>query len=97
MFVVTPMLAAQSAAEAAGGAATAAMLAAASPVMGAVLTQGGEEPSAMLASAIAAHAAQFLSVSALGVAQREAFAATVGVAAGTYAAMDAVDSALLAL
>jgi hypothetical protein len=97
MFVITPALAAQSAAEAAGGAATGSMLAGAAPAMGAMLPMGGEEVSAMLASAIAAHAAQFLAVGALGVAQREAFAATVATSAGTYTAMNALGSALLAL
>ncbi|BDN85414.1 PE domain-containing protein [Mycobacterium pseudoshottsii] len=97
MFVESPALAAQAAAESAGGAATAATLAGGAPAMGAMVPMGGEEVSAMLAQAIAAHGAQFLAVGAVGVAQREAFAATVGTSAATYAAMDAAGKALLSL
>ena len=77
------MLAAQAAAEGAGGARPAANLAATAAPMGAVVPQGGEEVSAMLTSAIMAHGAQFLAAGAVGVAQREAFAATVATSAAT--------------
>ncbi|VBA32419.1 hypothetical protein LAUMK4_05754 [Mycobacterium persicum] len=97
MFVEAPALAAQAAAEATGTAATAATLSGAAPAMGAVVPMGGEEVSAMFAQAVLAHGAQFLSVAALGVAQREMFAVTVATAGATYAAMDAVDKAILAL
>lgn len=97
MFIETPVLAAQAAAEGAGGAETAANLAATAAPMGAVVPQGGEEVSAMLVSAIMAHGAQFLAVGALGVAQREAFAATVATSAATYTAMEAVGQGLMAL
>lgn len=97
MFIETPALAAQAAAEGVGGATTAANLAATAAPMGAVVPQGGEEVSAMLTSAIMAHGAQFLAVGAVGVAQREAFAATVATSAATVAAMEVVGQGLMAL
>ncbi|WP_254902500.1 PE domain-containing protein [Mycobacterium simiae] len=97
MFVEAPALAAQAASEGTGGATTAATLAGSAPAMGAVLPMGGEEVSVMFAQAIAAHGAQFLAVGAVGVAQREAFAATVATSAATYTAMDTVGKALLSL
>ncbi|BCP14026.1 PE domain-containing protein [Mycobacterium paraintracellulare] len=97
MFIEAPVLAAQAAAEGEGGAETAANLAATAAPMGAVVPQGGEEVSAMLVSAIMAHGAQFLAVGALGVAQREAFAATVATSAATYTAMEVVGQGLMAL
>jgi len=51
----------------------------------------------MLMSAIMAHGAQFLAVGAVGVAQREAFAATVATSAATYTAMEVVGQGLMAL
>lgn len=97
MFIEGPALAAQAASEGAGGATTASTLAAGAPAMGAVLPMGGEEVSVMFAQAIAAHGAQFLAAGAVGVAQREAFAATVATSAATYTAVDAVGQALLSL
>lgn len=97
MFIVTPMLLGQAASEGAGAAETGGILAGAAGPMATILPQGGEEVSAMFAAAIAAHAAQFLPVAALGAAQREMFAATVGASAGAYGAMDAIGSTLLAL
>jgi hypothetical protein len=97
MFIEAPVLATQAAAEGAGGAATAANLAATAAPMGAVVPQGGEEVSAMLMSAIKAHGAQFLAVGAVGVTQREAFAATVATSAATYTAAEVVGQGLMAL
>jgi len=51
----------------------------------------------MLMSAIMAHGAQFLAVGAVGVAQREAFSATVATSAATVTAMEVVGQGLMAL
>lgn len=95
MFIETSVVAAQGASEAVGTAATGAMLAGSAPALGAVMPMGGEEVSATFAQAIAAHAAQYLAATGLGVAQRELFAAQVANSAGVYAASDALSQAAL--
>lgn len=90
LFVETPVVAAQSASEAVGAAVTGATLVGAAPEMSAVVPMGSEEVSAALASAMAAHAADFLAVTGVSVAQRALFAAQVGTSAAVYAAADAL-------
>ena len=90
LFVETPIVAAQSASEAIGTAVTGGMLAGAAPEMSAAVPMGSEEVSAALANAIAAHAANFLAMTGVAVAQRALFAAQVGTSAAVYAASDAL-------
>lgn len=97
MFIETPVVAGQWASEAAGTAATGAVLAGSAPALGSVMPMGGEEVSTAFAQAIAAHAAQYLAATGLGVAQRGLFAAQVATSAGVYAATDALSQAALAL
>nr|VTP02301.1 hypothetical protein BIN_B_04455 [Mycobacterium riyadhense] len=97
MFVDAPIVAGQGAAEAAGGAMTAATLAGVSPAIATPVPMGGEEVSVLLAQASAAHAAQFLAATAVGVSQRELFAATATTSAAAYTAMNALSQASLAL
>ena len=97
MFIESPLLAAQAAAEGTGGATTGAALGGASPELLSPLPMGGEEVSAMLVAAMEAHAMQFLPVGVAGVAQREAFAATVGASGAAFTAMNAAGTALLGL
>ena len=89
-FIETPVVAAQSASEAVGTAVTGAMLAGAAPEMSAVVPMGSEEVSVALANAIAAHTANFLSMTGVAVAQRGLFAAQVGTSAAVAAASDAL-------
>ncbi|WP_454561758.1 PE domain-containing protein [Mycobacterium haemophilum] len=97
MFIETPVVAAQGASEAIGTATTGAVLAGSAPALGAVVSMGGEEVSAMFAAAIVAHAAQYLAATGLGVAQRGLFAAQVATSAGIYAASDALSQTALML
>jgi len=97
MFIEIPVVAAQGASEAAGAAATGAVLGGSAPALGAVVPMGGEEVSAMFALAIAAHAAQYLTATGIGVAQRGQFAAQIATSAGVYAASDALSQAALTL
>ena len=97
MFIETPVVAAQGASEAVGATATGAVLGGSAPAMGAVVPMGGEEVSVIFAQAIAAHAAQYLTATGLGVAQRGLFAAQVATSAGVYAASDALSQAALTL
>ncbi|MGO9103075.1 MAG: PE domain-containing protein [Mycobacterium sp.] len=97
LFVDAPVVAAQGAAEAVGGAVTGATLVGVSPAIIAPVPMGGEEVSLLLAQAAAAHAAQFLVATGVGVTQRELFAATVTTSAGAYTAMNALSQASLAV
>ena len=97
LFVETPVVATQSAMETAGTAATGGALAAGGPVLAAVVPMGTEETSAMIAAAIAAHAADFTAMTGVGVVQRGLFAAQVGSSAALYAASNALNAASLAL
>lgn len=97
LLVDTAVVAAQGAGEAAGAAVTAATLAGVTPALATPLPMGGEEVSFMLAQAAAAHAAQFLAATGVGVAQRELFAATAATSAAGYIAMNAFSQASLTL
>lgn len=97
MFIETPLLAAQGAAEAIGAATTGGVLMGAAPEMVAVPPMGGEEVSVMLAAAIAAHNAQFLAATGVGVVQRALFAGTVTTTGTAMTVMDGVGKAMLTL
>jgi hypothetical protein len=97
VLIETPLLAAQGVAESAGAASTGGVLSGAAPEMLAVMPMGGEEVSMMLAQAIAAHNAQFLAATGVGVAQRAAFAGTVASSAAAYTVMNGVSQALVSL
>lgn len=97
LFVEAPLVAAQGASEAAGAAATGSMLAGTAPVMAVAPPMGGEEVSALFTSAIAAHAAQYLAATGVGVAQRGMLAGSSATSAAMYAATDAAAAAQLAL
>jgi PE family len=98
MLYVEPVgVATQAVAEAAGAAATGGVLSAAGAAMASVVPMGAEEVSAELASAIAAHSAQFLAATGLGVADRGLFAAQVGTSGAVYVASNALSAASLTL
>lgn len=97
-FFVDPVgVAAQSVAEATGTATTAGVLAGSAPAMAAVVPMGSEEVSAVLATAIQAHNAQFLAETGANVADRGMFAANVGLSGVMSVATEAVNEASLLL
>lgn len=97
-FFVDPVgVAAQSVAEATGTATTAGVLAGSAPAMTAVVPMGSEEVSALLATAIQAHNAQFLAQTGINVADRGMFAGDVAVSGVMYTATEAVNQASLLL
>ena len=97
LFVDTPLVAAQGATEAAGAAATGGMIAGAAPAMVVPIPMGGEEVSMLFAQAIAAHSAEYLAATGVGVTQRELFAASAGTSAAAYEVTDLTAAAQLAL
>ena len=97
-FFVDPVgVAAQSVAEATGTATTAGVLAGSTPAMTAVVPMGSEEVSALLATAIQTHNAQFLAQTGVSVADRGMFAGDVGVSGVMSVATEAVNQASLLL
>lgn len=97
-FFVDPVgVAAQSVAEATGTATTAGVLAGSAPAMTTVVPMGSEEVSALLATTIQAHNAQFLAQTGVNVADRGMFAADVAISGVTSVATEAVNQASLLL
>lgn len=97
-FFVDPAgVAGQSVAEATGAATTAGVLAGSAPAMVSVVPMGSEEVSALLATAIQAHNAQFLAQAAANVGDRALFAEGVGLSAVMYTANEAINQASLLL
>lgn len=97
-FFVDPVgVAAQSVAEATGTATTAGVLAGSAPAMAAVIPMGSEEVSALLATAIQTHNAQFLAQTGANVADRAMFATNVGLSGVMSTATEAVNQASLLL
>ena len=97
MFVDTPLVAAQGATEAAGAAATSGVLTGAAPAIIMPIPMGGEEVSMLFAQAIAAHSAEYLAATGVGVSQRAMFAASAGTSAAAYEVTDLTAAAQLAL
>ncbi|MBV0920413.1 PE domain-containing protein [Mycobacteroides chelonae] len=89
LLVETPILAAQGASETAGSAVLGGVLTGVAPALLAPIPMGGEEVSMLLAQAIAANAAQFLAACGVGVAQREALAASSITSAAAHEITDA--------
>ena len=65
--------------------------------MAAPIPMGGEEVLALFAAAIAAHSAQYLAATGVGVVQRGSFAASAGTSSAAYVATDTAAAAQLAL